>query len=173
MTSNIKRATTITKKQLELRNSLWPDLNEQRLWNRKRNQGFTTIPRTMPLIQKIMNEISKNKPVGNTYLDLWCLSWDHSFVTITSQDTRAFYAGFSGQRAVDTWKDRMRRLVELGFIDVQEGPSGPFNYVLIYNPHLVIFELFNRQDQVDILLSSHNALLQRLNEIGEEIPAVV
>ena len=49
--------------------------------------------------------------------------------------------GFSGERAVTTWKQRMKILQELGFIDAKPGASGDFHYVLILNPHIVIQKL--------------------------------
>ena len=45
----------ITTKQLKLRDQLWPGLDEARLWTRLKKDGFTTIPRTMPLILQIMD----------------------------------------------------------------------------------------------------------------------
>ena len=51
---------------------------------------------------------------------------------------RATFAGFSGQRAVSTWVTRMRRLLDLGFIDAKSGASGQFNYVVVWNPYAVV-----------------------------------
>ena len=38
----------------------------------------------------------------------------------------------------------MRSLVELGFIDAKEGSAGPFHYVLLLNPHKVVWQLKDR-----------------------------
>ena len=37
-----------------------------------------------------------------------------------------------------TWKDRMHRLADLGFIGVMGGPLGDLSYAVIYNPYYVI-----------------------------------
>ena len=80
--SNIKKISKAQEKAKALRDSFWPDLDESRLWNRKTSNGFTTIPRTMPLIMNIIDVLSKNKPAGRTYFALWCRSFDQSFLVI-------------------------------------------------------------------------------------------
>lgn len=132
------------EKAKALRDSVWPDLDEQMLWNRKSVSGFTTIPRTMPLVMNIIDTLSKNKPAGRAYFVLWCRTFDHSLLVIDNPRTMANEAGFSGERAESTWKDRMRLLVELGFIDAKEGPAGLYQYVLLFNPHKVVWNLRDR-----------------------------
>jgi hypothetical protein len=167
MTTAKKSARTsqrIAKKQLELRTRLWPNLDSTRLWNRKNTAGFVTIPRAIPLILKTMDELSdKGKPVSKTYLDLWCRGFDECFVTVTNPMDNAFYAGFTGQRAVIQWKDRMRRLSSLGFIDAKPGSSGDYHYVLLWNPYLVINELREAGRVSD---ATYNVLCDRMQQIG-------
>jgi len=155
----------ITQKTLQLRNSLWPDLKEDMLWSRKTKKGFTTIPRGMSHIVQIMNELSSGKPLASTYLILWCHTYDEYMVTIPNPRVMAFEAGFTGQRAESTWKDRMKKLVKLGFIKAEPGPSGPYNYVLILNPYITIKEL---QANNKISRDRYNALLQRAGDIGAD-----
>jgi hypothetical protein len=38
----------------------------------------------------------------------------------------------------------MRSLVDLGFIDAKEGPTGAHHYVLLFNPHKVVWDLKDR-----------------------------
>jgi hypothetical protein len=59
----------------------------------------------------------------------------------------------------------MRKLIELGFIDVQPGPSGPLTYVLLWNPHLVIDSL-RQTGRLVVSDEDWNALNARLIEIG-------
>lgn len=160
-----KSGAAIQKKQLELRNQLWPGLDEALLWHRKRNNGFITIPRTMPLICRIMDGMTPGKPVSGTYLDLWCLSWDEAFVTIVDEQERAFNAGFTGQRAIYTWRERMRSLKELGFVAVQPGAKGQFHYVLLWNPHLVVRQLRDA-GAPPVPDVEFNALIARMQQIG-------
>lgn len=124
-----------------MRATNWPDVPEEHLWNRTRCHGFTTIPRTLPHVMNIIDTLSKNKPAGRTYFGLWCRTYDESVVIIENPMSLAFEAGFSGERAVTTWKQRMQTLQRLGFIDAKGGSSGDFHYVLLFNPHWAIWRL--------------------------------
>jgi len=154
----------IIKKQLALRKHLWPHIKETDLWHRKKSDGYTTIPKTMPLIMQMMDDMSKNKPVSSTYLELWCRTWDLSIVTLTKQEEIAFHAGFKGQRKTSTWKDRLKILHDLGFIDIQSGPNGPMSYVLILNPYHILKKL-NEIKQPGLSKEAYNALFARALEL--------
>ena len=159
-----REASAIVKKQLALREQIWPNA-EPYVWNRKAHKGFATIPKTMPLVLKIMDEMTKAAPVSSTYLSLWCSTWDNSFVSISKPREMAYEAGFSGQRSEYTWSTRIKRLHELGFIDVKSGKSGPISHVLIWNPHLVI-RWHYKNGTPGLLESSYTALLEKALEIG-------
>jgi hypothetical protein len=154
----------IVKKQLDQREALWPGA-ERYLWDRNAYKGFATIPKTMPLVLQIMDELSKGKRLSETYLGLWCGTWDNSFVTISKAQEMAHAAGFSGQRAEYTWADRMKRLHELNFINIKPGKSGPITHVLIWNPHLVIRD-HHQKKTPGLLEATYNILLDRALEIG-------
>ena len=158
------RTRKIREQQIQLRKNLWPQINEKRLWIRTVNDGFTTIPRTMPIIMNMMNGLSKNKPVSSTYLELWCRAFDECFVTLNKHQEYAFHAGFMGQRAVTTWKERISLLAELGFIDVKAGPSGDISYALIFNPYDII-KRYHEEKHPGITESMYNALVARAIEI--------
>ena len=154
----------IVRKQLEQREVLWPG-SASRLWNRKANKGFATIPKTMPLVLQIMDDLSKGKPLSSTYLGLWCSTWDNSFVTVSKPQEMAHAAGFSGSRADYTWISRIRILEELGFINVKPGASGQITYVLLFNPHLIIRDHY-ANGTPGLTEGTYNALLSRALEIG-------
>lgn len=61
----------ITLRQLELRARLWPHITDLHLWCRQHHDGFVTIPRTMPIILSIMDDLANGQPVSSTYLELW------------------------------------------------------------------------------------------------------
>ena len=79
-TQNKKRVRKIARQKLNMRSSLWPKLDEVRLWSREISDGWLSVPRPMPLLLQIMDSLSKGKPVSSTYLDLWCRTFDDSFV---------------------------------------------------------------------------------------------
>jgi hypothetical protein len=154
----------IVQKQLDQREALWPK-SAPRLWDRNANPGFATIPKTMPLILQIMDEMSKGKPLSATYLGLWCATWDNGFVNISKPQEMAHGAGFGGQRAEYTWGARMKLLHDFGFINIKPGKSGPISHVIIWNPHLVIREHYEKGTP-GLIEASYNMLLDRALEIG-------
>lgn len=156
----------IAEKQAELRKTVFGDIPPENIWHRKRSDGFTTIPRTMPLLGSMMDSLSgKGKPVSTTYLELWCRSNDDGFVTLSKQAEIAFASGFSGLRGVSTWKERLRKLKALHFIDTRPGVSGDLHYVQIWNPYNVV--AWHRAQKTEgFLEDKYNALFERTLEIG-------
>lgn len=159
---------SISLRRRELRERLWPDVGDDTLWLRTRSVGFTTIPRTLPIINKIIDKhAGKGFPVATTYLALWCRVFDEGFVEIRNPRDLSHEAGFGGPRAEATWKNRMRRLVDLGVIDAKPGVQGEFQYVLMFNPLQVIAKLYV-DDQQDF---DYLSLLDRMMQVGaEDIP---
>jgi hypothetical protein len=157
------KTRTILKRQLETRERLWPGVDNSRLWFRRDRDGFVTVPRIMPLIMNIMDDLSgKGFPIGQTYFEMWCRLYDEQFLTLNRPEEMAFHAGFFGQRAVRTWKDRVRRIRDLGFIDVKDGPLGEFSYALFWNPYHIIR---THHEQGRVLESKWRALVVRAGEI--------
>jgi hypothetical protein len=142
----------------------FPEWHEDWLWHRTRNDGFTTLPRTMPLIMQAVDALSGGHPAGQALLTLWCRSPDHALVTIESPGVFAAESGFTGLRAVDSWRRRMRKLVELGFIATKPGASGDFHYVLLLNPHWAIER--RQRWSGDIPASIYNRFVERVMDVG-------
>lgn len=160
----IARASKVRKQKLVLREQLFGNIDEDLLWDRTKQTGFTTIPRTFPIIAQIMDELAdKGKPVSGTYFALWCRVFDEALVEIKNPGQLASESGFSGQRAISTWNGRMAKLVELGFIKAQEGSLGVYEYVLIYNPYLIIKKHY---DNCKFGKPRYLSLFTRSQEIG-------
>lgn len=158
------KTRTILARQLEARAKIWPEITNHMLWDRTERDGFSTVPRAMPLIMNIMDGLSeKGFPVGQTYLEMWCRLYDELFLTLNRPEEMAFYAGFTGQRAVRTWKDRVKRLADLGFIDLKSGPLGDMSYAVFFNPYHVIKRAYIRGEVAE---DKYRALVIRANEIG-------
>lgn len=156
------------KKTLELRAKLWPEIDfDKQLWYRSTNDGFITMPRTMPLIVSIIDDLSKGGPAGSTYMELWCRTYDEMYVSLSKAREIAFHSGFTGQRAERTWGEKIRKLDELGFISVKPGQSGPLSHALVLNPYVNIKRLHDAGD-VGVAEDKWNALVERAIEIGAE-----
>ena len=147
---------------------LWPDLKEEELWSRYLYDGFTTIPRTMPIIMNIIDQLSEgSKRTSITYLALWGQAFDEMYVSLQNAPELAFHAGFTGQRAVRTWRERIKVLSDLGFIRTAPGTAGTYSHAIIVNPHFVVRRLF-AANTPGLTVASFNALAERAIEISAE-----
>jgi hypothetical protein len=107
---------------------LWPEIEDDQLWLRTKSVGFTTIPRTLPIVNRILDTYAgKGFPVSATYLALWCQVFDEGFVEIRNSRELAYESGFGGPRAEATWKSRMKKLEELKVILAKPGVYGDIN----------------------------------------------
>lgn len=92
---------------------------------------------------------------------LWCRVFDEAFVKIDNEAIAAAEAGYTGERNVTTWREHLRVLKDLGFIDYKEGPGGSFQYILILNPYHVVKA---HKDQIQP--ATYTAICQRALDIG-------
>lgn len=158
-----KRRLTMAERAQQLMEVHFPGFPEQWIWTRKTNHGFSTIPRTLPIAMQIIDAQSKGQPAGHVLFCLWARMPDHPVITIENPSTFAAEAGFLGERAVDTWRRRMKKLRELHFINTKPGASGEFHYVMLTNPNSAI-EWMRSDGKVQDGLYSR--FIERLPEIG-------
>lgn len=149
-----------SKQQMEL---YFSGVHPSFLWHRKTNDGFTTVPRTMPIIMQAIDMQSKGQPAGHTLFCLWARSPDNPVIIIENQTTFAAEAGFVGPRAVDTWRKRMKKLRELLMIQTKPGPSGEFHYTLLHNPNAALEWMRSSGLVQDVI---YGRFLDRLLEVG-------
>jgi len=171
------RVRSTRNKDIELRDSLWPDAAE-RLWDRQKFSGYTTIPKTMPLVMRALDELSaKGQPLGEAYLALWCSTWDNGFVRLGRAPDLAYAAGFTGQRGLRTFQERLRRLEDLGFVEIRPSGGQAFGLAFIPNPHVVLLRLWALKQaggadaKVRLRLEglqegTFNAILERASDVG-------
>jgi hypothetical protein len=160
--ASVKRLKMAERAQMQMELH-FPGCPSEFLWHRKTNDGYITIPRTLPIVMQAIDNQSKGKPAGHTLFCLWARSPDHPFITIESATTFAAEAGFIGERAVDTWRKRMKCLRDLSMIVTKPGPSGEFHYVLLLNPNTGLEWMRTRSLVQDGLYSR---FLDRVSEIG-------
>lgn len=163
-----KRLSKAQKATLAMRKQLWPHITDEHLWLRNDRDGFTTIPRTMPLFMELIADASKqvtagkSVPAGKAYLVLWCRVFDEGLVKIEVEAAAAKEAGYTGERNVTTWREHLRVLKELGFIDYAEGLAGPCQFVLLLNPYHAVKALLAKEW---VQQATYTALFQRAQEI--------
>jgi hypothetical protein len=114
---------------------------------------------------------SKGNPAGHTLACLWARAPDNPLIVVENPVTFAAEAGFMGERAVDTWRKRMKRLRELWFIQTKPGASGEFHYVLLINPNAAVEWMRSAGLVQDSL---YGRFIDRVSEVGAygEIEAV-
>lgn len=159
-------ANKIDQTRVELFNRLWgeEEISQIPVWDRKTEKGFTTVPRALPYVCSVIDYLSdKGKPTSQIYLSLWFRNSDQGLIEIKNEKELAFEGGFRSNRAVTTWKNRMKKLKELGFIKSMGGSSSDYQYIILVNPFKVIRGL---QEKLPQELS--NALSGRMSEVKAE-----
>lgn len=159
----VARKSKMAERARHQQESLFPGYPLEWLWHRKTNDGYCSLPRTLPIAMQIIDSVSKGQPAGHTLFCLWARSPDQPLISIESPATFAAEAGFQGERAVDTWRRRMKTLKEHAFIDARKGPSGDFHYVLLLNPNVAV-ERMKSWNQVQDTL--YTRFVDRLLDIG-------
>jgi hypothetical protein len=163
-----KRLSKAQKATLAMRKQLWPHITDDDLWLRNDRDGFTTIPRTMPLFMELIADASKqvtagkSVPAGKAYLVLWCRVFDEGLVKIEVEAAAAMEAGYTGERNVTTWREHLRVLKELGFVDYAAGLAGPCQFVLLLNPYHAVKALLAKGW---VQKGAYDVLFQRAQEI--------
>jgi hypothetical protein len=147
----------------ELRKVHFPDVASPYIWHRKTHDGYTTVPRTLPIAMQAVDALCKGQPAGHVLLCLWARYPDNALITIDSQTVFAAEAGFSGERAVDTWRKRMKHLRTYGLIETKPGASGDLHYVLLINPNYALEALRAKKHIND---SIYGRFVERMHEIG-------
>lgn len=133
------------------------------LWRRKSNDGFTTLPRPLPIAMQAIDEFSKGAPAGHALLCLWARAPDNPLLIVENPATFAAETGFTGERSVDTWRKRMKTLRELEFIRTKPGASGEFHFILLLNPNIAVERMHVKGLVKDGL---YGRFLERVADVG-------
>jgi hypothetical protein len=165
-----KKISKAKEDAIAMRKHLWPTVTDEHLWllDDKRRKGFSSIPRVMPILMNMIGDASKHVsaksvPAGRSYLVLWCRVFGEGFVEVENEAIAASEAGYTGERSVSTWREHIRVLKELGFIDYRPGQAGPMQFILLFNPYPVAKALRNRKWVQEV---QYTSLLQRAIKIG-------
>ena len=150
----------------KIRDGLWPD-SASVVWDRKKEKGFCTIPRTLALILTLIDHLQKGKDASRVYFDLWCRAFDDYLIEVPDEEALAYSAGYTSGRNVRTWRERIHVLEKHGFIRVESSGTKRYANIFIVDPHKVIKKL-NEQGQVP--RNWWNAFNQRAAEIGCALP---
>ena len=152
-----------SEKRIALRNDLWPN-SSSIIWDVSKEKGYCPIPRTLPLIMVLINDLAEKKmDASRVYLELWSRAFEDGFITITDEVSHAFSSGYPLQgRGLRSWRERIDILKKLGFIDIKPAGSRKYGHILLHHPHDVVEELYSEHR---IQEAWWNAFLSKLSEI--------
>jgi len=139
--------TTADLKRLNLREELWPDA--ELLIAKSDEKGWWRAQRTLPLILSLTRDkkITGKLDCSAVYLELHSRDFGQGLVEILDEDEHAFCAGYFGNRALRSWRERIVMLEKAGFIKIAPKGNRRIGYVLLINPRSVAEEL-RRQGKV-------------------------
>lgn len=138
------KGKAVRSKDIELRDTYFEDAGE-RIWDRTKHHGFATVPKTMPLVMRALDELSKGKPLGQTYFALFCATWDNGFVRLGRSTDLPYASGFTGPRGVRGWQERMKLLESFGFVEIQASGDQKFGLAFLPNPNIVLLNLWDKK----------------------------
>lgn len=144
MALTTKKGKAVRSKDVELRDTYFADAAD-RLWDRNKHDGYATVPKTMPMVMRALDELSKGKPLGQTYFALFCATWDNGFVRLARSPDLPYASGFTGPRGVRGWQERMKLLEGLGFVEIEASGAQKFGLAFLPNPNLVLLDLWEKK----------------------------
>lgn len=142
---NIKNRKS--EERTNLRDRFWPGA---KAWTGEDSKGWFRAPRTFPLLLTLLKSkaLSGRQDPSSAYLALWARHLDSGIVEITNERELAYEAGYTGNRALRTWQERMRLLESLGLIKAQKIGNESYRYVLLIDPAVAI-EALAKKGRVD------------------------
>src|SRR5437899_1838412 len=161
-----KPRKTPEERRIALRDSLWPGA-QARVWNRITEDGFSTIPRTLPLVGTLIRVLTKDLDASRAYFDLWGRVYDEGFVDVLDEEEFAASCGYpTSGRNVRTWRERIEALVALGLIEVKPKGTKKFGYILLVHPHDAVQRLRKGSRKKEIPDWWWSLFSKRIAEIG-------
>lgn len=119
------------------REQLWPG-SEDRVWPpQDTTGGWAKISRIVPLVLTAIDKSGlrkKSEDVARTYIELLCRNMDVGFVEVPDEDEAAVMTGFSGNRRVRTWRDRVFALQRLHLIEIDVVGGRKIGAILMLDP---------------------------------------
>jgi hypothetical protein len=139
------RKVNSRKKRQSLRDSLFHDMSGV-VFPQPGEEGWAMLPRYMPSIFQLISDthLSKGMDLTRPLVGLWCDNYGEGVIEIADESQYAAMAGFRGERGLRSWRDRVLRLDELGFIKVHAGTVQKIGHVLIIHPLEAVRRLYER-----------------------------
>jgi hypothetical protein len=132
--------TAGTEKREKLKKEYWP---AEDAWTGDNEKGWFRAPRTLPLLLTLLGEksLSGKFDPSRVYLELLARHMDAGVIEMSTEEDHAYAAGYSGQRGVRTWQERIKTLEKLGVIKTKQIGNQRIRYVLLIHPTTAIQRL--------------------------------
>lgn len=143
MTDKAKHAQA---KRLDTRKELWPDADPIVFDTSDRStKGYAQIPRVVPLVARLINDVGGHENAGPLYQVLWAHDWGQGIVMDVHVKTLLYEAGYPGKgdRLERTWKERIKILEKYGFIKTAKKGFDDYGFILLVDPYLAALKLVN------------------------------
>lgn len=143
-------AKNAASKRTSTRNTLWPN-SEAWVFIPGHSKGFAQIPRVVPLVARLINELGGKENAGSLYQVLWSHDWGQGIVEIRNSKALLYEAGYAtkGGRAERTWRERLAILRSLWLVVPGGLEYDDESHLLLIDPHLAVLELQCRRNQAD------------------------
>jgi hypothetical protein len=113
------------------------------VWSGAAETGYWCAPRSLPLLLSLSSEkaLVGGADCSSAYVELLARDFGQGIVEIYDEDEHAFFAGYRGDRARRTWRERILALEKAGFIAIKPKGNRDIGYVLLRHPDLVVRSL--------------------------------
>jgi hypothetical protein len=140
----VNAAKHASAKRTAIRDQLWPEASSIVFDPRDPGtKGYSQVPRVVPLVARLINEIDGPENAGALYQVLWAHDWGQGIVEVRSFRTLLYEAGYQGKgpRVERTWKERIQILTRLGFIETRNRGLEEHAFILLIDPHVAVLKL--------------------------------
>jgi hypothetical protein len=163
-------ATKADQRRFRRRNELWPDA--EFIAAKPNETGWWKASRALPLLLLLTRDrrITGRLDCSAVYLDLLSRDYGQGFVEILDEADHAFCAGYFGERAVRSWRERMIKLADAEFIKIKPKANRRLGYALIVDQHKVARDLHVQNKVDDTWWQNY---LQRLDAAGVDLTPLI
>jgi hypothetical protein len=132
-------------KRTKTRKRIWPD-SDALIFSPNEAKGFARVPRVVPLVARLVNELGAPINAGQLYQVLWAHDWGDGVVEIKNFRTLLFEAGYTERtsRTERTWRERISLLRDHGLVQVARNGLDEFGFVLLIDPYLAVTTMRKR-----------------------------
>ena len=96
------------------------------------------MPRTVPMIAALVDELCGRDKPGRLYITLWAYEFGDGFVEVPDPAALAMEAGYITNRAERTFNERIAILRDLGFVRTARLGLREHGFVLLLDPHPIL-----------------------------------